>query len=114
MALEHPDPRDQKYTKEVTATAGNTSAPIIIPGWVERVSVVVVPGGGGTALVQFTVDPEITVDSDPGSVDWVDWDAGSVAIISGFTAKSAITAVRVVATIAAAVLKIAGNRIKGR
>ena len=110
MVLKYTRDGDQHWKAEIVGTAGTPSDPIIIPGWVTRLSVVAIPGGGGTATVQYTVDPEVDVDNAPGSADWVDWDAGDVSAPAGYPARSSITAVRIVATTADATLKVAGHR----
>ena len=114
MVLAYSRESDQKWKEEVSAIAGGSSTPIIIPGWVRNLSVVAIPGGGGSAIVQYTLDPEIEIDTTPGGVDWVDWDAGSVTAIAGYTARSAITGVRINALVAAATLKVAANRTQAR
>lgn len=108
MAVKYTRDGDQNWKAEVTQVGAGTSEPILIPGWVEEVSVGVFPAASAT--VQYTLDPENDVDAAPGAADWIAWEAGSVVVDSGYPANSTVTAVRVVAVGGGAVLKIAGKR----
>jgi len=114
MVLEYPNAHDQYWKREITQVGAGTSAPIILPGWVEDVSVAVILEGATNATAQYTLDPESEVDAAPGSADWVDWDAGAVAVDSGYPANSSITAVRIVTVGGNATLKVAGRRMAAR
>lgn len=105
MALRYPNHNDQYFKDE-----RSDGLPIILPGWVEDVSVAVVLGTATSVVVQYTLDPEEDVDAAPSSADWIDWDAGSVTVDSGYPANSSITAVRCVPTGGTATLKVAARR----
>jgi len=114
MVLEYPRAHDQLWKREVSQVGAGTSDPIILPGWVEKVSAAVILEGASNATVQYTLDPETEVDAAPGSADWVDWDAGAVSVDSGYPANSSITAVRIVTVGGGATLKVAGRRMAAR
>lgn len=101
---------DKPYRKEVIATAGGFSLPIIIPGWVSELVATAIPGGGGSATVQHTTDDGNDVEANPGGANWVNWDEGSVTGITSQAAMGQITALRVQAVTQDATLQVAGNK----
>ena len=110
MALQYPDASDRKWIKGLSASAGGSSAPEIIPGFVDDLVAFVKPGAGGSVLLQYTADDEDLVDSSPGSVDWVPWAIGIVAEDTAQVALGAVTAVRIQATAQDATCRLVGNR----
>lgn len=108
MAVKYTRDGDQNWKAEVVLVGAGTSDPILIPGWVEELSVAVFPNA--TATVYYTLDPENDVDAAPGSADWIAWEAGAVTAATGYPANSAVTAVRVITTGGGATLKVAGKR----
>lgn len=109
MTLKYESPNDQKWKEVLAATAGTPGLPVIIPGFVIEVLAIVIPGGGGTASLEYTADDEASVDSDPTNANWVAWDAGTVSAITGRTAKGGVTAVRLIATTSDATAKLSGQ-----
>ncbi len=110
MALKYPDTVDRKWIAELTAAADSFSAPQVIPGFVDDLVAMVKPGAGGTVALEFTSDDEDLVDSDPGSVTWIEWNVGKVAINTAQTALGAVTAVRIQALTQPATCRLCGNR----
>lgn len=110
MVLKYPDTSDRKWIRGLSATAGGFSAAEIIPGFVDDLVAFLKPGAGGTATLQFTADDEELVDANPGSVDWVDWAVGSVAVDTAQAALGAVTAVRIQAVTQDATCRLVGNR----
>ena len=108
--LEFPALPDRKFTRELSAAAGAFSPAQVIPGFVDDLVVMVKPGAGGSVALQFTTDDEELVDSDPGSVDWIQWNVGVVAINTAQTALGAVTAVRIQAITQAATATLVANR----
>lgn len=108
--LKYPNTADRKWVKGLSAGAGASSAAEIIPGFVDDLVAFLKPGAGGSALLQFTADDEELVDSSPGSVDWVDWAIGVVAVDTAQVALGAVTAVRIQATTQPATCRLVGNR----
>lgn len=110
MVLKYPETSERKWIRGLSATAGGFSTPEIIPGFVDDLVAFLKPGAGGSALLQFTADDEDLVDSDPGSVDWVDWAIGIVAVDTAQVALGAVTAVRIQAITTGATCRLVGNR----
>ncbi len=108
--LKYPDTSDRKWIKGLSAGAGTFSDPEIIPGFVDDLVAFLKPGGGGSALLQFTADDEDLIDSNPGSVDWEGWAIGVVTVNTAQVALGAVTAVRIQATTADATCRLVGNR----
>jgi hypothetical protein len=101
---------DHKWTDEITAAAGQTSLPIIIPGWVNELTAIAIPGGGGTCNVQHTVAAQELVESNPNGQQWVNWDPGSVSVATSQAARGPVTAVRISAVTQPATLQVAAQR----
>lgn len=101
---------DKPYRAEVIALAGAFSLPIIIPGWVFELVATAIPVGGGTATVQHTTDDGNDVEANPSGANWVNWDEGSVTVITSQAAMGQVTAVRIQAVTEDATLQIAGNK----
>ena len=110
MALKYPDTSDRKWVRGLSAAAGAFSDPEIIPGYVDDLVAMVKPGAGGTVALQFTADDENLVDENPGSVDWIEWNVGAVAINTAQTSLGAVTAVRIQAITQPATCRLVGNR----
>lgn len=97
---------DAVWRQEVTAGAGQNSSPILIPAWVNEVTVRALPGGGGTANVQHSLD-------DPDNLtDWSDWDEGSVSVPTTQALLGIVTALRIQAVTAAATMQVTGRRLR--
>jgi len=103
---------DTKWVPEpLVAVAGQNSLPVIIPGWINELTVVAIPGGGGGSCnVQFTGADEALVAADPTTVQWIDWEPGSVAVATSRATTGPVTAVRIQAVTTAATLQIVGQR----
>lgn len=101
---------DHKWNESVSATAGNSSTPIYIPGWITEITAAAIPGGGGTATVQHTLAAQEAVEADPGAVQWIDWDAGSVNAVTSRSLSGAVTALRINAVGATCTLQVCGQR----
>lgn len=101
---------DKPFQQEVIATAGAFSLPIIIPGWVSEIVATAIPGGGGSATVQHTTDEPQSVEDNPGAANWVNWDEGSVTVITSQAAMGTVTAVRIQAVTQDATLQVAANK----
>lgn len=101
---------DKPFQKEIVASAGAFSLPIIIPGWVSEIVATAIPGGGGSATVQHTTDEPQSVEDDPANANWVNWDEGSVAAITSQAAMGQITALRIQAVTQPATLQVAANK----
>jgi len=110
VVLKYPDASDRKWVKGLSASSGGFSAAEVIPGFVDDLVAFVKPGAGGSVLLQYTADDEDLVDTDPGSVDWVDWAIGIVAVDTAQVALGAVTAVRIQATAQDATCRWVGNR----
>lgn len=95
---------DTVWRQQVTANAGASSAPILLPAWIDQVAVTALPGGGGTCVVQHTMDDPTNL------VNWVDWDEGSVAVKKSQALMGFATALRINAVTAAATLQVVGVR----
>lgn len=101
---------DKPFRKEVSASAGGFSSPIIIPGWVSDIVATAIPGSGGSATVFHTTDDPNDVEDDPDAANWVAWDEGSVSAITSQAAMGQLTAVRIQAVTQDATLQIAANK----
>ena len=110
MALDYPKGSDRKWIEGLSAAAGTFSPAQVIPGFVDDLVAVLKPGAGGSALLQFTSDDEDLIDSTPGSITWVAWNIGVVAINTAQTALGAVTAVRIQAITQPATCRLCGNR----
>jgi|GEM_PF-2541496 len=60
-------------------------------------SVGVMPGAGGTALVEYTLAPRAAVDADPNVVTWRPWPAGAVSSNADDVVDAPVTALRMTA-----------------
>jgi hypothetical protein len=112
VALKYPDASERKWTRSLSANAGEYSAAQVIPGFVDDLVAMVKPGGGGQVALEFTADDEETVDGNPGSVTWIQWNVGFVTINTAQTALGAVTAVRIRALAQPATCTLVGNRRK--
>lgn len=110
MALQYPAFADQKWTASLSAGADAYSPVQIIPGYVDDLVALVKPGVGGQVALEFTADDEALVDSDPGSVTWIQWNVGFVTINTAQTALGAVSAVRIRALTSPATCSLVGNR----
>lgn len=110
MANSHIDDKWAPESGILTALADAVSAAVLIPGWINGITVNVIPGGGGSAILYHTTDDKDTILNSPGSVTWVAWDAGSVTTTTSKSTRGPITAVKLAAVGATATAKIAGER----
>jgi len=92
-------PPGKKIQAETTVSAGQTSAPVILPTNRFNPSTIgAYPGAGGSALVEYTLSSNERISN--STAVWHEWSAGTVSdntvngLISGITAirLSAITA----------------------
>jgi hypothetical protein len=110
MVLQYPATADRKWVASLSAAAGAYSPAKIIPGFVDDLVALVKPDPGGQVALEFTADDEDVVDSDPGSVTWIQWNVGFVTINTAQTALGAVTAVRIRALTQPATCSRPGNR----
>lgn len=102
---------DEKWVPTpVTAAAGQSSTPIMIPGYIKSITVTAIPGGGGSATIQHTTADPALVEANPGAQQWVDWDAGSVNVATSRSSSGAVSAVRINAVAQTATLQVCGDR----
>ena len=101
---------DDVWQQELSATAGNTSAWLLIPAWLSEIVATVIPGGGGSATLQHTTATPEAVVATPSGVQAVNWDPGAVTVPTSKAAMGAVTAVRLSASVAAATCQIVGRR----
>jgi hypothetical protein len=66
-----------EYEDELESAGDGDS--VLIPDDVQSVIVTLIPTAG-TGKIQSTSDKLDTVKNDPGSVTWIDWDLGVVAV----------------------------------
>lgn len=97
---------DTVWREEVTAAAGQNSEAIPIPGWVTDLAVTALPGGGGSATIQHSMDAPSAL------ANWVDWDPGSVSVDTSRGINGMVTAVRIAAVTQPAVLQVVGRRLR--
>ena len=97
------------WQQEVTALAGGASTVILFPRRIEGVSVRAVPGGGGTANVQFTLDKGDDVIANPGAARWEFWEPGSVSVSTTRALAGPVTGIRLQAVTADALLQAVGD-----
>jgi hypothetical protein len=101
--------RNYKWMKDITATAGNNSDPIYLPGWLRTATVTALPNGG-SAMVQHTTDASEDVEADPANANWIDWDEGLVASDTSKLLAGPVTALRIQATGATVTLQVVADR----
>lgn len=99
---------DTRYVREVTATAGGFSEPVYFPRRVNDVTVQARPGSGGQATVYFTLDELKSVFANPNAANWDAWDAGAVSSNTSRALAGPVTALRIGAVTADAVMKVVG------
>lgn len=99
---------DSRWREEVTASAGNASVPVFFPRRVNNVTVKAIPGGGGSAVVSFTLDDPSDVRSNPDAANWDPWEASDVTVPTTLALVGPVTALRIEATGADAVLQVVG------
>jgi len=100
------DADSHRSSKQVTVLAGATSD-IFIVG-VEKPTISVFPGAGGTAKAQVSISPLSDIRIEAASVNWIDWALGDVAVDSSDVPLGVINAVRFMATTQDAVCEVAG------
>lgn len=110
MVLKYQNESDRKWTESLSAAANEYSDPQVIPGFVDDLVATVKPGAGGQVALEFTSDDEDLIDSDPGSVTWIQWNVGFVTINTAQTALGAVTGVRIRALTQPATCSLTGNR----
>jgi hypothetical protein len=95
---------DTVWRRQVQASAGNDSEVVLIPAWVDQVAATCLPGGGGSARIQHTMD-------DPTSItNWVDWDEGIVTVATSQALMGIATALRLSAIGQTATMQVVGVR----
>lgn len=92
---------------EVTAAAGDASVPVFLPARFGTATIRALPGAGGTATVQYTLDRADAVKDDPDAANWEDWDPGSVAAATSRALVSVVVALRIVAVSQPATMHVA-------
>lgn len=91
MTTTYADPRD--FRREVVLDSpGYISDPIMIPGGVFPITVVVAPEDGASGRAEYTTDSPETIAA--GEATWVSWPAGDVASRDDDSILSPVTAMR--------------------
>lgn len=98
--------RSDYWREEIVIPADDSSGPVFFPDRARDISVKVIPGSGGSARVEITLDDERDVREDPASADWESWEPGDVSDSTSRALLGVVTAVRGVATTEAAVLQV--------
>lgn len=91
-------------TFEQTVPAAQASRPLFIKEGDYPLSVVAIPGEGGTARVEFTLSP--MTDVLKGEAIWVAWSEGDVSTENSAVLDGPVTALRLIATTAAATWQV--------
>lgn len=87
-----------------TVASGTTSAAVAIHPGSGPISVGVTPGGGGTALVEYTLSGEAAVNA--GAATWRPWTHAAAATNKDTVLTGPVTALRCTAAVADAVWEI--------
>lgn len=95
-----------QYQDQKTALAGAASLPIYLPARARDVTVKAIPGGGGTATVQFTCDEQSAVEANPAGANWEAWEPGAVSSQTSRGVVGTVTAFRITAVTATATLQV--------
>ena len=85
------------WRADFSATPGAPSAPVVLPRRIGTITVKALPGSGGTAEVQYTLDRPNDVIDDPDAANWDVWDPGAVAADTTRCLLSVVGALRLVA-----------------
>lgn len=83
------------WRKTLQAGAGAVSPPQLLPLRLGSITVKVMPGAGGTAVVEYTLDDPKAVSLDPDAADWEEWDPGAVSATTTRALLSVVSALRV-------------------
>lgn len=104
-----------RFYDSVTVANGQTSTAIPIPPNVQDVSAAVIPAGGDTVRLEFTLDDPALVVTTPASCTWVAWTPGGVTAVTAQSLVGSITGVRAVSTGVGTggSIKVAGRRVRG-
>lgn len=82
---------------DFSATVGVPSAPVLLPRRFGTATVKAMPGAGGTAEIQYTLDDPNDVLDDPDAAAWETWDPGAVAVDTTRALIAVVGALRLVA-----------------
>lgn len=82
------------WRQDLTAAADAVSPPIVLPRRFGTASVKVLPGVGGTAEIEYTMDDPNAALADPSSVAWEVWDPGTVSADTTRALISVVAALR--------------------
>jgi hypothetical protein len=85
------------WRADVSATVGAPSAPIVLPRRFGTATAKVLPGAGGTADLEYTLDDPNDVLDDPDAAAWESWDPGPVAVDTTRALIAVVGALRLVA-----------------
>lgn len=66
------------WREEAQALANGASSVVFLPRRIDGLTAVAIPGGGGSAYVEYTLSAPSLVQDDPSSAVWLIWEAGSV------------------------------------
>lgn len=93
------------YTRKESVTAGSPATVVISHTPAGRdITVTAIPGGGGTANVQFSTSSDAEVAA--ATATWQDWPSGAVSSTTSDRVLSQITALKLIATTADAVFEL--------
>jgi hypothetical protein len=91
------NPIRNHWRADISAAPGSPSEPVALPRRIGTITVKALPGAGGTAEIQYTLDPPDEVTENPGAASWEVWDPGAVAADTTRCLLSVVGALRLVA-----------------
>lgn len=91
------NPIRNHWRADFSATPGSPSVPVALPRRIGTITVKAMPGSGGTAEIQYTLDDPNDVIENPGAAKWEVWDPGAVASDTTRCLLSVVGALRLVA-----------------
>jgi hypothetical protein len=107
MAVIHPKVVHHRAELRETVPAGTTGNTLVLLQSVARNGTVVVsPGTGGTAVLEFSISLLSLVTTEDASVIWTEWSCSTVSESTAAVIDSATTAIRCTATTADAVVEL--------
>jgi hypothetical protein len=105
-------PAGNRYSDSGLATTGATGAMLAIPGNVQNICVVAIPGGAESSTIQYCLDSAENVALGAASCTWIPWTPGAVTALTAQALLGSITGIRVVCAGGGTgcTFKIAGQR----
>jgi hypothetical protein len=92
-----PDKIRNHWRAEFSAAVGVPSAPVLLPRRFGTATAKVMPGAGGTAELEYTLDDPNAVLDDPDAAAWETWDPGAVGVDTTRALIAVVGALRLVA-----------------